>query len=1681
MNSKKHKLPRRILAMLLAICMFVTMFPSAMFAVEGGTSQTAGTIDGTEQNPKTVSSEDGITINKYVSAGTQEGQYDLTLEAYASDQLTTTSTSKPLDIVLVLDVSGSMDDPFVEEVSDWIEVYEESLQRDQTYYIRVGQHWRAVEYSYWYNAWGYYDGWDFVKVAPTTSESDQNKQHTQFYSYETVVEGQSKMEALQEAVNGFISQVDSQNVNITEEDNKHRISIVKFADDSYGKGIGNDRFDAGFDRYYNFTQQVIEFSSDVSALTNAVNDIKPGGATAADYGLNLANTVMDQARDTSEKVVVFFTDGSPNHDNGFDDGVANDAIKEAKNLKDKNVKIYSVGVFEEDDEDINDYMNGVSSNYPNATSLNNLGIQQSTEYYFTASSSADLNNIFEGIADSVTEGQLTINPDAGAVLSDTLSQYFNFPEDLTADSQKIQVQYAEAMGYNPDTKIFTFDEPGNLPSDAGKPTVTITADGTITVTGFDYKTHAASYNKTTGAVTGGKLVVTFPIEVDKNAVLDNPVEGNMYPTNVTTYDPEKDEKDNRAKLSYKSDEQAETNDGVTALNESPKVYVDRDALKGNGTDVTVQVYVNGQKVNDPLTYVDITRDGNDTNYRYFDLTDSEEGTLTADFNYDDYDCVDLKVDVKDDNTYILQGVKSYQSHGSDGTDNVRTNNDENSTYTVDNVTAAGNNTDPDCTIYLYTKYNVKYWDANGSQLTTEPYNDQATYIASENVTAEDVADNVEPDRTGEAEWLSWKNTGYVTPLTLPALPNAEVDGWYLGSADNTEQKYDANSSFSAFNETSDELDDTKDRVINFYTTALSSELTVEKTVVSVGGTAVENQGNIPAANVGDEIIYQIVVKNTGDVNLTGVDITDTLTSGETEVDPGLTLYTDNKFETEADVTDVSIDKDQILTYYAKYTVAESDAGKVLTNNATASNEDTTGTDDTPGITVEELPEYTLTYHANGGSFGESETAAVSGLVAGTYDLWSDEDQTKPADVNLPERDPVNDTKVVFLGWSETEITTIYGAGENYGEVVTNSVNISDNVDVYAVWGYDTNDDGIADATQIIVTPADIIIYTGGQQGQDGFDGVVNEDGAIVGSTSLPEPGFTVILPYEIKDTDVTDLTFTESPTPTTRTWKLQPYDGVHTTVYKLVPTGTDPEGGEQDPIRVEFTKADGTTIVSSDFTVGREVNTSFGMSIYKGEVGGIQTTVNNKDYTVNSDPTATLTVRGTTDQAQYASVNAEQTDTSAPALKAADNTVFTINDSDVTVEADNVALLFDEIIETAENAEGNDRAEALAAKADDVLNVSAGDMNYDLKYLDLVDTQNGNAWVKASQDVTIYWPLPEGTTQNTEFTLMHFEGLHRDMDPDEVNNMIGGCTVDTATSETEGNHIAIVDVTEDYVVIETGANGFSPFALAWEADNGGSDNPGGGGGWTPDGGDDGPDGLNTEDHFSYIVGYAEDYRTGEPTDNEDLWPVKPNNQITRAEVATIFYRLLEDEVRDEYDTTVNDFSDVSADSWYNQTVSTLASMEIVKGYEDGTFRPNAPITRAEFGAIATRFFAETGATYEPGTFTDVTGDEWYANAIQDAVNLGLIGGYPDGTVRPNNNITRAEACAIVNRTLGRVPDADHLLPEDVMKVWPDNNPTDWFYADMQEATNGHEYAWIEEDGHEIEEWTNLLDKDWTDR
>lgn len=222
--------------------------------------------------------------------------------------------------------------------------------------------------------------------------------------------------------------------------------------------------------------------------------------------------------------------------------------------------------------------------------------------------------------------------------------------------------------------------------------------------------------------------------------------------------------------------------------------------------------------------------------------------------------------------------------------------------------------------------------------------------------------------------------------------------------------------------------------------------------------------------------------------------------------------------------------------------------------------------------------------------------------------------------------------------------------------------------------------------------------------------------------------------------------------------------------------------------------------------------------------------------------------------------------------------------------------------------------------------------------------------------------------------------------------------------------------------------------------------------------------LNTEDHYAYIVGYEDG-------------TVRPEGDITRAEVATIFFRLLTDESRNEYWSQTNDYTDVAAGDWYNNAVSTLSKAGILNGYEDGSFQPNGNITRAEFATIAARFFE---ATYEgEDLFPDIK-DHWARDYINQAAHAGIVNGYPDETFRPQENITRAEAMTIVNRTLDRHPDADHFL--DNMVTWPDNLESAWYYEQVQEATNSHEYIMkTDADKNPYEIWKEILPvRDWSE-
>ena len=223
-----------------------------------------------------------------------------------------------------------------------------------------------------------------------------------------------------------------------------------------------------------------------------------------------------------------------------------------------------------------------------------------------------------------------------------------------------------------------------------------------------------------------------------------------------------------------------------------------------------------------------------------------------------------------------------------------------------------------------------------------------------------------------------------------------------------------------------------------------------------------------------------------------------------------------------------------------------------------------------------------------------------------------------------------------------------------------------------------------------------------------------------------------------------------------------------------------------------------------------------------------------------------------------------------------------------------------------------------------------------------------------------------------------------------------------------------------------------------------------------------PTGLNGNDHYAYIVGYPDK-------------TVRPQNGITRAEVATIFFRLLTDETRNANSTKSNSYSDVAAGAWYNHAVSTLSAMGIVKGDSNGKFNPNAPITRAEFAAIAARFDDKANST--TADFSDIV-SHWAKNEISAASNNGWINGYPDGTFRPDNKITRAEAMTLVNRVLKRLPETAEDLHDDMIK-WSDNSDaSQWFYLAVQEATNSHYYKAKE---NKSEKWTELRDtRDWTE-
>lgn len=657
--------------------------------------------------------------------------------------------------------------------------------------------------------------------------------------------------------------------------------------------------------------------------------------------------------------------------------------------------------------------------------------------------------------------------------------------------------------------------------------------------------------------------------------------------------------------------------------------------------------------------------------------------------------------------------------------------------------------------------------------------------------------------------------------------------------------------------------------------------------------------------------------------------------------------------------------------------------------------------------------------------------------------------------------------------SEQDILTPYAQfsiwSEDYGPIAGGEV-----MGITAVSDF-TNTATMRSA--VTITPADLTIYEGGNGGYDAIYDGENSD-TPVSSDSLPHPLFKITAPKG-SGIDPANLTFTVGD----KSWTVVP-DGENTGLYHF----SEREG--QDKVRVQYTNnATGEVVTSDEFDPNAEgikdTFNTYTIDLYAGENdlsevrAGVADSGTAYPISVNS---GTLTVRAVeaADPTSDVVVGADgadliPTEEQVPAANEAvalvpAGTTYTLNGlegvtlPEVGENGSKPSLLFDDIIAS----DGVDRIGPLEDATDTALGGAAGDnvtRTYQTKYLDLVDANNGNAWIKASDNVTIYWGYPEGTNLKTEFKIVHFKDLHRDnsngnttgFNPDDIN----ADNVEVFSSDATDEALKL-ETTDHGIKFEVTPGNFSPYVLVWDVDN----TPDPGPGTDPD--PDTPVGpvhpvdptpeLERGDHYAYIVGYEDD-------------TIRPQNNITRAEVATIFFRLLTDESREAYFTTDCDFTDVNGSAWYANTVATLSNAGILAGYPDGSFRPNDPITRAEFAAIATRFDDLAAAD---STFTDIDG-HWAEDAINAAYGAGWVGGYPDGTFRPNNNITRAEVMSLVNRVLDREVDEDGML--DDMLTWIDNEPGTWYYEAVQEATNSHDYE--RKDADSVETWTQINEPiDW---
>lgn len=534
---KRSTWKKRALASALALTMAASVLPTAGFAAGGSGTGTP------------LADTGDLVLNKTAKLE-NDGTYTIQLEAFSTGEVTTVSTQTPTDIVLVLDVSGSMDENFTyTSGQQWTSVKDKVYKTPDAYHHCPDGTYNPIEWteSGWAGMGRYRyvcthcfasRKWDSPTMANNIpGEGDDDSWN--LWRYSDITETKAKLPALKEAVNNFLAGVADENAAISDTNLQHQVAIVKFASEQTKSNIGNDTYYSGVPSYgyYNYTQTVSGMttvtSENLSELTGRVNNLEAGGATAADKGLQMAQGILNDTDAGRNKVVILFTDGEPTYGSSFQGSVANSAVSTAKALKGNDTTVYTIGVVTNANPDnttdrTNAYLNAVSSNYPNASSYTNLGNGGNNGYYKTIATSGSLANIFEEIEQDITT--TTVELDANAQLRDILNDGFV----LTPDSQ-VAVQ----------TDTYTGRDSGGNRVFANNPktfNATVSKDhenNTVTVSGFDF---SAKYlvdgstqdeNDFTAAKQGEKLIVTITgVEARDPAVTNDLVSTNTRSSGI---------------------------------------------------------------------------------------------------------------------------------------------------------------------------------------------------------------------------------------------------------------------------------------------------------------------------------------------------------------------------------------------------------------------------------------------------------------------------------------------------------------------------------------------------------------------------------------------------------------------------------------------------------------------------------------------------------------------------------------------------------------------------------------------------------------------------------------------------------------------------------------------------------------------------------------------------------------------------------------------------------------------------------------------------------------------------------------------------------------------------------------------------------------------------------------------